>query len=142
MPFQKPVLSLEEARRAMDRMLQEVHQKFQNRPVAIAIVDDQGELVSFARQDRCAPQPPIVARKKAYTAARTRTDTKAYADRLKSQGRSVTEFGDPNLLAAQGGVVITNPADQSVLGAIGVSGLTAEEDEALARIGLSALGQR
>ena len=138
MPFQKPVLSLEEARRAMDRMLQEVQQKFQNRPVAIAIVDDQGELVSFARQDRCAPQPPIVARKKAYTAARTRTDTKAYADRLKSQGRSVTEFGDPNLLAAQGGVVITGP-ENAVLGGIGVSGLSAEEDEQIAKVGLQAI---
>jgi uncharacterized protein GlcG (DUF336 family) len=38
--------------------------------------------------------------------------------------------------------VITNPADQSVLGGIGVSGLSAEEDEALARIGLSAIAQR
>ena len=37
MPFQKPVLSLEEARRAMDRMLQEAQQKFQNRPLAIAM---------------------------------------------------------------------------------------------------------
>jgi glc operon protein GlcG len=138
MPYQTPVLSFEEARRAMDRMLQEAT-KSPNRPVAIAIVDDQGELVSFARLDQCAPQPRVIARKKAYTAARTRTDTKAYADRLKSQGRSVTEFGDPNLLAAQGGVVITNPADQSVLGGIGVSGLSAEEDEALARIGLSAI---
>jgi glc operon protein GlcG len=92
--------------------------------------------------DQCAPQPPVIARKKAYTAARTRADTKAYAERLKSQGRSVTEFGDPNLLALQGGVVITHPADQSVLGGIGVSGLTAEEDEALARIGLSAIAQR
>ena len=82
MPFQKPVLSLEEARRAMDRMLQEAQQKFQNRPVAIAIVDDQGELVSFARQDRCAPQPPTIARKKAYTAARTRSNTVDYAQRL------------------------------------------------------------
>ena len=81
MPFQKPVLSLEEARRAMDRMLQEAHQKFQNRPLAIAIVDDQGELVSFARQDRCAPQPPLIARKKAYTAARTRSNTVDYAQR-------------------------------------------------------------
>jgi uncharacterized protein GlcG (DUF336 family) len=122
----------------MDRMLREAT-KTPNRPLAIAICDDQGELVTFARMDRCAPQPPVVARKKAYTAARTRTDTKVYADRLKSQGRSVTEFGDPNLLAAQGGVVITNPADQSVLGGIGVSGLTAEEDEARARIGLSAI---
>jgi glc operon protein GlcG len=141
MPYQKPVLSLEEARRAMDHMLQEVHQKFQNRPVAIAIVDDQGELVSFARQDRCAPQPLIVARKKAYTAARTRTDTKVYADRLKSQGRSATEFGDPNLLAAQGGVVITGP-ENTVLGGIGVSGLSAEEDEQIAKVGLQAITSR
>jgi uncharacterized protein GlcG (DUF336 family) len=36
-------------------------------------------------------------------------------------------------------VVITNPADQSMLGGIEVSGLTAEEDEALARISLSAI---
>jgi glc operon protein GlcG len=138
MPYQKAVLSLDDARNAMDHMLREAT-KTPNRPLAIAICDDQGELVTFARMDRCAPQPPVVARKKAYTAARTRTDTKVYADRLKSQGRSVTEFGDPNLLAAQGGVMITNPADQSVLGGIGVSGLTAEEDEALAGIGLSAI---
>ena len=51
----------------------------------------------------------------------------------------MTEFGDPNLLALQGGVVILNPADQSVLGGIGVSGLAAEEDEAIARIGLKAI---
>ena len=107
--------------------------------VAIAIVDDQGELVSFARMDKCAAQPPMIARKKAYTAARTRSDTVAYAERLKSQGRSVTEFGDPNLIALQGGVVITNLADQSVLGGIGVSGLAAEEDEAIAKLGLKAI---
>jgi glc operon protein GlcG len=138
MPYQKAVLSLDDAQKAMDRMLQEAR-KTPNRPVAIAIVDDQGGLMTFTRLDQCAPQPPVIARKKAYTAARTRTDTKADADRLKSQGRSVTEFGDPNLLALQGRVVITNPVDQSVLGGIGVSGLTAEEDEALARIGLSAI---
>lgn len=138
MPYQKAALSLDDVRNAMDHMLQEAT-KTSNRPLAIAICDDQGELVTFARMDRCAPQPPVVARKKAYTAARMWTDTKVYADRLKSQECSVTEFGDPNLLAAQGGVVITNPADQSVLEGIGVSGLTAEGDEALARIGLSAI---
>jgi uncharacterized protein GlcG (DUF336 family) len=47
--------------------------KSPTRPVAIAIVDDQGEFVSFAPMDQCAPQPRVIARKKAYTAARTRT---------------------------------------------------------------------
>ena len=137
MPYQKPVLSLDDARRAMDRMLQEAL-KVPTRPVAIAICDDQGELVSFARMDKCAPLPLTVARKKAYTAARTRTDTKAFADRLKSMGRSAIEFGDPNLLAVQGGVTIAG-ADGATLGGIGVSGLAAEEDEAIARTGLSAI---
>jgi uncharacterized protein GlcG (DUF336 family) len=47
-------------------------------------------------------------------------------------GRPVTEFGDPNLLALQGGMLITNSADGGRLGDIGVSGLAAEEDEAIA----------
>ena len=118
-------------------MLQEAL-KAPNRPVAIAICDDQGELVAFARMDKCAPLPLTIARKKAYTAARTRSDTKAFADRLKSMGRSAVEFGDPNLIAVQGGVTII-AGDGNPLGGIGVSGLAAEEDEAIARIGLSAM---
>ena len=137
MPYQKPILSLDDARRAMERMLQEAL-KAPNRPVAIAICDDQGELVAFARMDKCAPLPLTIARKKAYSAARTRSDTKAFADRLKGMGRSVVEFGDPNLIAVQGGVAIIT-ADGNPLGGIGVSGLAAEEDEAIAKIGLSAI---
>jgi glc operon protein GlcG len=134
MPYQKAVLSLDDARRAMDRMLQEAL-KEPHRPVAIAICDDQGELVAFARMDKCAPLPQTIARKKAYTAARTRSDTNAFAERLKSLGRSAVEFGDPNLIAVQGGVAIT-AADGAALGGIGVSGLAAEEDEAIAKVGL------
>ncbi len=140
MPYQKPVLSLEDARKAMARMLEEAG-KAPNRPVAIAICDDQGELVAFARMDKCAPLPLTIARKKAYTAARTRSDSKAFGDRLKGMGRSAVEFGDPNLIGVQGGVTIA-AADGSPLGGIGVSGLAAEEDEAIARMGLSAITTR
>lgn len=137
MPYQRSVLSLSEAQKALDRMLQEAS-KAPDRPVAIAICDDQGELVAFARMDKCAPLPLSVARKKAYTAARARSDTKAFADRLKSMGWSVSDLGEPNLLPVQGGVAII-AADGSPLGGIGVSGLAAAEDEAIARIGLSAI---
>ena len=140
MPYQKPVLSLEDARKAMTRMLEEAG-KAPNRPVAIAICDDQGELVAFARMDKCAPLPLTIARKKAYTAARTRSDSKAFGDRLKGMGRTAVEFGDPNLIGVQGGVTIA-AADGSPLGGIGVSGLAAEEDDAIARIGLSLITGR
>lgn len=137
MPYQRSVLSLEDARKAMDRMLDEAL-KAPNRPIAIAICDDQGELVAFSRMDKCAPLPLTIARKKAYTAARTRSDTKAFGERLKEMDRSVVEFGDQNLLALQGGVTIA-AADGSPLGGIGVSGLAAEEDEMIAKIGLSTI---
>ncbi len=137
MPYQRAVLSLEDARRAMERMLQEAS-KAPNRPVAIAICDDQGELVAFARMDKCAPLPLAISRKKAYTAARTRSDTKAFADRLKGMGRSTLDLGDPSLIGVQGGVAIVT-ADGTALGGIGVSGLAAEEDEAIAKIGLNAI---
>jgi uncharacterized protein GlcG (DUF336 family) len=140
MPYQKPVLGLEDARKAMARMLEEAG-KAPNRPVAIAICDDQGELVAFARMDKCAPLPLTIARKKAYTAARTRSDSKAFGDRLKGMGRSAVEFGDPNLIGVQGGVTIA-AADGSPLGGIGVSGLAAEEDEAIARMGLGVITGR
>ena len=140
MPYQKTVLSLEDARRALDRMLQEAL-KSPNRPVAIAICDDQGELVAFARMDKCAPLPLTIARKKAYTAARTRSDTKAFGDRLKGMGRSTIELGDPELIGVQGGVAIV-AGDGSPLGGIGVSGLAAEEDEAIAKVGLNVIASK
>src|SRR5579863_2632580 len=62
MPYEKPVLGLEEARKAMAAMLEEAL-KTPDRPIAIAICDDQGELVAFARMDRCAPLPLTIARK-------------------------------------------------------------------------------
>ena len=58
-----------------------------------------------------------------------------------SQRRSAAEFGDPNLLALQGGVVIPGP-EGTALGGIGVSGLTAEEDEQIAKVGLQAITSR
>ena len=53
-------------------------------------------------------------------------------------GRSTADLGDPDLIGVQGGVAILS-ADGAALGGIGVSGLAADEDEAIARIGLRAI---
>lgn len=137
--YDEAVIGLTEARKAMQAMLDEAV-KEPDRPVAIAIVDGYGRLVEFARMDRCRFIPQQLAYKKAYTAAVMRSDTAAVAERFKSMGRSVSDFGDPNMAAVQGGVAIQRPSDEVFLGGIGVSGLRAEEDEAMARIGVQAMG--
>ena len=58
---------------------------------------------------------------------------------MKQQGRSVSDLGDPNLTAVQGGLPV-QAADGTPLGGIGVSGLRADEDEALSSVGIQAMG--
>ncbi len=137
--YDKPQLSLAQVQAAMSAMLVEAN-KDPGRPVAMSVSDDQGDLLAYFRMDNTRPSAQKMARKKSYTAAFGGVDTLAYAERLKSQGRTVAELGDPNLAAVQGGVVVLRPSDGVVLGGIGVSGRPSEDDEALARIGLKALG--
>ena len=136
--YDKPMLSLGQTQSAMTVMLDKATQE-PDRPVTIAMVDDMGNLLSFARMDRCRPTPQRMAIRKAYTCALSGQDSKDYAERLKSQGRTVAEMGDPMLAAVQGGVVVVHPETGAIMGGIGVSGLAAQEDEDIAKLGLQAL---
>ena len=66
--YDKPMLSLDQVRRAMNAMLDKATQE-PDRPVAIAVVDDAGNLLSYARMDGCRTNPQTFAVRKAYTSA-------------------------------------------------------------------------
>ena len=137
--YRKQMIGLREVRRAMNAMLNKATDE-PDRPVAIAIVDDSGNLLNYARMDGCRTNPQTFAIRKAYTSAMSGRDSAGYAEQLKAQGRSVSDMGNPNLVSAQGAVAVLHPTSGAVLGAIGVSGLSAQEDEDLARLGLQSLG--
>jgi len=135
--YMKEVLSLEQVRRSMNAML-EAALKEPDRPIAIAILDDNTNLLNYARMDGCRLNPQGVAIRKAYTAVMFGQNSSGFAQRLKNENRQVTDFGNPSLVAVKGGVVVIS-SNGDILGGIGVSGLTAEEDEEIALIGLNAL---
>ena len=137
--FDKAMLSLDQIQNAMNTMLAKANEE-PGRPVAIAVVDDVGDLISYVRMDRCRKIPQRMAVRKAYTCALSGQDSKDYAARMQEQGRTVAEMGDPMLAAVQGGLVVLHPGNGAILGGIGVSGLAAQEDEDIARMGLQALG--
>ena len=137
--YNKAMLSLDQTQAAMTAMIKKATQE-PDRPVTIAIVDDRGNLLSYARMDNCATGPQTLAIRKAYTAAMRRMDSATFAENLKNQGQSVSDFGDHSLVAVQGAVVIVHPETKAILGGIGISGLSSQEDEDLANIGLEALG--
>jgi uncharacterized protein GlcG (DUF336 family) len=101
------------------------------KPVAVAVVDDRGDLVAFARQDGVTHRSLRIAQDKAYTAALQESSTKDFADFLIRTNRTVGAFADPRYVTLAGGVPIPGG------GAVGVSGRSADEDHALAQGALS-----
>ena len=137
--FNKPQLSISEVRAAMKAMLDHCA-KQPDRPVVLAIVDDMGDLLAYARTDNCMQRPMKAAIEKAYTAAAFGQTSREFGDRIMQEGRTVGSFRDPNLTAGQGGAPIKAPGDGTLLGGVGVSGLRPQEDEDLALLGIEAMG--
>lgn len=137
--YEITLLGLPECMTALRAMLESGQASAKGR-MAIAIVDEYGELMAFARMDGASPAVREYAVKKAYTSARMRSDLKDFRAGLEQRGRTVADFGDPNLVGmAAGGVAIPDATNGAVLGAIGVSGGTPDEDEEVARVGLRAI---
>ena len=134
--FDKHCLGVDQVQRAIAVVLREASSQ-PERPVAVALVDDRGDLLGFARMDRTPPYSAVMAQRKAYTSVMMRSDTLQYQQRLRKSGGSPADTGDPKITSAQGGVLVT--FDGQIVGGIGVSGNTGERDEELARIGLTAL---
>lgn len=134
--YNKPMLSLDQAQAAIAAMIDDFNKEPNRRKVDMAVVDDAGNLLAYARMDRCLR--PTFAMRKAYTSAMRGMDTAAFAEQLGTQGRTLESFGDPQLIAIAGGVVVMH--DGAVVGAIGVGGLPSGlDDESIAKAGVQAL---
>jgi glc operon protein GlcG len=101
--------------------------------MAVAIVEPSGELVAFARMDDTQYGSIYVAQRKAETAARYRGTTAAMEARTLA-GRTVT-LANADTLPIAGGIPIL--VDGRIVGAIGVSGAAAAEDDEIAKAALA-----
>jgi len=105
--------------------------------VAIAIVDTAGQLVYFEKLDDTQMASVEVAIAKARSAGIYRRETKVFETAL-SQGRNAI-LGLPGAVPIEGGIPLVK--DGKVIGAIGVSGVTSEQDGQVARAGAKRLAQ-
>ena len=136
MMYDKAMLSMDQAQAAIKAMIDDFNKDPNRRKVDMAVVDDAGNLLAYARMDRC--MRPTFAIRKAYTSVMRSMDTSAFAEQLSSQGRSLESFNDPQLIALAGGAVVMKAG--FVVGAIGVGGLPSGlDDEAIAKAGVKAL---
>ncbi len=132
-----PLLKMEQVQAAMTAMMAKAMQT-PNEPIAMAIVDAAGNLEAYAKMDNLRIFSRRHALRKAYTSAIMGLDSGTNGQRLHSQGRSISEMGDPQLTHGQGGLVIMK--DGVILGGIGVGGYpSGQADEDVSRVGLDAM---
>jgi glc operon protein GlcG len=122
-------LSLERAQALAQAAMAKATQDH-GRPICVAVCDERGLLLAFARMDGAPARSVRISQGKAYSAARMGVTTEALLARLHREQIEVGYFCDPELTALPGGSPLKN-ASGRLIGAIGVSGLSSAEDQAI-----------
>ena len=130
-------LGLEEARAIVDAMLAEAAKR--GLKFSAAVVDAGGDLIYLSRMDGASALNARMSYNKAYTATKWQRDTKTIKERLfdmslGDERREITWFCDPLYTPVWGGIVLRS-AEGAMLGALGESGGTYQQDEEIGQIG-------
>jgi glc operon protein GlcG len=125
----KQVLTLDTAKKIAPAA--EAEAKKRGATVVIAVVDDGGYLLALERLDDAQVASVDVGIAKARTAAIFRRPSGVFEDQVKN-GR-IAALALPGAVALKGGVPII--IDGKVIGAVGVSGNSPQEDEDIAKVG-------
>ena len=133
---QKPTLTLDAVKRIAAAADAEATRN--NWKVVIVIVDDAANLMYLQRNEDAQLGSLHIAQAKARTAALYRRPTKVWADRLAAEG-GTSVLGFPDVIPLEGGIPII--VDGRTIGAVGVSGVTSQQDAQIAQAGITALMQ-
>jgi glc operon protein GlcG len=133
MPFDVPYgapISLDKADAAIAAAV--VESKKHNWKLNVAVVDSGGNLVAFKRMDGAQLASITIAEHKARTAVKYRRETKVFENAIQlSNYHYVATLDD--VIASRGGIPLVEGG--KLIGAIGCSGGTGSQDEAVCKVG-------
>ena len=112
------------------------------KPMGVAVLDAGGNLKAFASEDGASMFRFDIARAKAWGAVGMGVSSRVLAQRAKENPNffvSLSSTAQGRFLPQTGAVVIKDAAG-AVLGAVGASGGTGDEDEAICIAGVAAAG--
>jgi glc operon protein GlcG len=104
--------------------------------VAIAIYDENADLVAAHRMDGCRPRWMKVSMRKGYTSVVMDCSTESFKEEIDRRSLQISYYGDPMFTALPGGIPIVG-TDGATIGGIGVTGITKLTDAALGAAGLA-----
>jgi uncharacterized protein GlcG (DUF336 family) len=128
-------IRLDAAKRAATAALDAARRN--NWTMAVAVVDIAGELVYFEKMDDTQNGSVRVAAAKARSAALFKRPTKAFQDTVTASPDGVRILGLEGAVPIEGGVPLV--IDSLIVGAIGVSGGTSQQDGVCAQAATDAM---
>ncbi len=135
------MLTLEAARRILDATLAAAR-AHTLKPLSVAVIDARGALIAFASEDGTSLKRETIARGKADGAVALGLSSRAITKMALERPHfiaAVTHAVGGSLVPAPGGVLIRDQAG-ALMGAVGVSGDTSDNDELVAVAGIEAAG--
>lgn len=133
-PYGAPI-TLDDAKRVALPALSEARRNSWN--VAVAIVDLSGNLVYYEKMDGTQLGAVAVSIGKARSAALFKRPTKVFQDALAAGGEGLRILRLEGAVPLEGGVPIV--IQGMIVGAIGVSGVTSQQDGVIAAAGVHAV---
>jgi uncharacterized protein GlcG (DUF336 family) len=134
------MISLDQAR-TMVSVVREKGREMGLKPLSVCVLDAGGHLVAFEREDGASPGRFEIARGKAYGAVMLGMPGSAQMARAEGQAYFMAAvngaFGG-KVVPVPGGVLVLK--DGAVVGAVGVTGDTSDNDAAAAVAGIEAAG--
>ena len=112
------------------------------KPLGMAVLDASGQLVAFEREDGASMFRFDIARAKAWGAVGMGASSRVLAERAKDNPNffvSLSATSEGKFLPQPGAVLIKDAAGH-LLGAVGASGGTGDEDELICAAGVKAAG--
>ena len=135
------MLDLTAARTIVDAALAKGRQSA-FKPLSVAVLDKGGHLIAFAREDGSSNLRPQIAIGKASGALALGVSSRTIADMAVDRPvfvGSLAAIAQAGIIPAAGGVLIRD-AQGCLLGAVGVTGDTSDNDEVCAMAGILAAG--
>lgn len=135
------MLKLKAAQKILKSALDAAREKGM-KPLAIAVVDERGALVAFAAEDGSSLKRERIARGKADGAIALGVSSRQIAKMAAERPHFVAAVSHAvggSLIPVPGGVLIRD-GKGAVVGAVGVSGDTSDNDEIAAVAGITAAG--
>lgn len=136
-----PALTLRAAATIVDTALE--HGRAQKlKPLAVAVLDAGGHLVAFKREDHASILRPQIAEGKAWGSLGMGFGGREFARRAATGPLFLTALmaaSNGRVMPVPGGVLIRDSSGD-IIGAVGVTGDTSENDESCAVAGIKAAG--